>query len=105
MTSLAFAVPFDGEKMHHLLDHLDGHIHGDGRAETHAATTAKGLTHVRFYHQPAPQDLLIVYLEGPRLDQTLAQMRTTPGRHEDQWAQLMQMIGGTGEPDLADPPA
>jgi len=105
MTSMAFAVPFDGEKLHHLLDHLDGHVYGDGAADTHAVTKGKGLTHVRFYHQTKPRDMLIVYLEGPRLEQTLQQMHGSPGEHEDGWFQLMEAIGGEGKDDLGPAPS
>jgi hypothetical protein len=105
MSSLAFAIPFDGDKLHHLLDHLDEHIHGDNVAETHEITTAKGLTHIRFYHQTTPQDMLVVYLEGPQLEQTLQQMHSEPGEHEEAWFQLMAAMGGAGKDEVGHLPS
>jgi hypothetical protein len=48
---------------------------------------------------------LIVYLEGPKLEETLRQMHSSPGNHEQAWFQLMDAMGGPTKDDLGHAPS
>jgi len=93
MGSIAFAVPIDKGKTDHLFDHLEETIHGAEAEAHHNHVRGRGLTHARFYHQTVPQEMLIVYLEGPDLENALKEMRGSRGAPEEAWAKLIANLG------------
>ena len=88
MATMAFALPIEAGKTDHLFDHLEENF----SKEFHDHVAGHGMTHIRMYHQTAPQEALIVYLEGPDLEKTIEAMYHDPW--SARWFETIGKMGG-----------
>ena len=99
METMAFALPIAEGKTDHLYDHIEDNF----RQEFHDHIKSSGLTHVRMYHQTAPEEMLIVYLEGPHLEKSIEQMYHDP--RSATWFETISKLGSHSKEGVGMAPA
>ena len=87
MASMALALGIDQGKHDHMYDHIE-----DSFGEAfHNLLASFGVTVARAYHQTAPSEALIIYLEGPDLQKSLEGLAADPRTNR-----FFNMVGNLG---------
>jgi hypothetical protein len=91
---MALALPIHQGKHDHMYDHIE-----ESLGETfHDLVKGHGLTVARVYHQTAPSEAMIIYLEGPNLQKTLEGLAADP-KTKGFW-DMISNLGGHGKEEV-----